>query len=501
MSRPRKNPEFITKECEGCSKKFTVSSRKYRQRFCNKTCAQNSSSVKEKIKLSQLETYRKNYGVDHPMMTDKVISNFKKSMKEKYGVEHALHNHPSLEKSKITKLKKYGDENFNNVKLRKETCLKKYGVDNPRKCENINSKISFTIQKNHFEYLKEYCKSKNIELLFEFDNYIGYDFKNKYKFKCNNCNKNFETDVYKPSHIFCESCNPTDRNTLENELYNFITSIIPSNIIIKRNDRTILFGKELDIYIPFKKLAIELNGLYWHSESGGRINKSYHLNKLKNCMYHGIKLIHVFENEWNYKKNIVKSIIKNHLGCVDLKIYARNCLVKTITENEKSIFLENNHLQGNDRSSIKLGLFYENELVSVMTFGKSRFDKSIQYEMFRYCNKINTSITGGASKLFSYFTKNFSPISVISYNDRRYFDGELYKNLGFVFHSITPPNYFYISSDYKTLYGRQSYQKHKLSKILKNFNPNISEWQNMKLNGFDRIWDCGNGKWVWKKNV
>lgn len=499
MSRPRKNPEFITKKCEGCNKDFTISSRKYRQRFCNKSCAQNSSSVQEKIKNSQLITYRENYGVDHPMKTESVVERFSKTMLSTYGVRHALHKPVLLEKSKNTKLKKYGDENFNNVELRKKTCLIKYGVDNPRKCEHINKKITQTIQKNHFDYLKNYCNSKNITLLFGLEDYVGYDFKNKYSFKCNVCNKTFVSDVYKPAHIFCEVCNPLDHNTIEDELFKFVTSIIPQNVVVKRNDRTILMGKELDIFIPFKNLAIELNGLYWHSENGRNINKFYHLNKYKSCMFHGIKLIHIFENEWNYKKDIVKSIIRNHLGCIDTKIYARNCSVRVITETEKSNFLEMNHMQNNDRSSIKIGLFYNNELVSVMTFGKSRFDKSIQFEMYRYCNKINTSVTGGASKLFGFFVKNYSPESIVSYNDRRYFDGDLYKTLGFLFKSVTPPNYFYITPDYKFLYGRQSYQKHKLVSILEKFSPELSEWENMKQNGFDRIWDCGNGKWIWNK--
>jgi hypothetical protein len=130
MGRPRKNPEFITKTCEGCKKEFTISSDKYRQRFCNKSCAQNTSSVQEKMKLSQLETYRKNYGVDHPMKTKDVVNNFKKSMLEKYGVESALEDASFLEKSKRTKLEKYGDENFNNFEKSIKTCLEKYGVEN-----------------------------------------------------------------------------------------------------------------------------------------------------------------------------------------------------------------------------------------------------------------------------------------------------------------------------------------------------------------------------------
>jgi hypothetical protein len=499
MARPRKNPEFITKTCEGCKKQFTISFRKYRQRFCNKSCAQNTPSVQEKIKKSQLETYQKNYGVDHPMKTEKVVNNFKKSMIEKYGVSCALKKEEFLNKSKLSKKEKYGNENYNNEEQRKQTCLEKYGVDNIRKCKIVNDKLKFTIIKKHFTLLESFCKTKNIQPLFSLEEYKGYHFKNKYKFKCNICNKQFETDVYKPTHIFCEICNPLDNKTLENELFKYISSIIPDNVTIKRNDRTVLFGKELDIYIPFKKLAFELNGLYWHSENGRKIGKFYHLNKLKSCIDHGINLIHIFENEWNYKKDIVKSVIKNLFGYTSEKIYARDCIINNVNEHDKNEFLTKNHLQGKDNSSIRYGLYYKNELVSIMTFCKSRFDKKIQYEMYRYCNKLNTSIVGGASKLFSHFKKEYSPESIVSYNDRRYFDGMVYKQLGFEFIKNTSPNYWYIDKDYKSLFNRIGFQKHKLKKLLTTFNPDLTEWENMKMNGFDRIWDCGNGKWVWKK--
>ncbi len=162
------------------------------------------------------------------------------------------------------------------------------------------------------------------------------------------------------------------------------------------------------------------------------------------------------------------------------------------------IFLKQNHLQGPDRSSVKLGLFDPNDnLVSVMTFLKPRFNSNFQYEIGRLCNKIDIDVIGGTSKLFSYFLKNYRPTSIVSYNDRRYFDGQIYINLGFKFLGNTPPNYFYIVDNYQTIQNRLNWQKCKLKKKLHVFDPSLSEWENMKLNGYDRIWDCGNGKWVW----
>jgi hypothetical protein len=300
--RPRKNPLTIDKICEGCKKTFTISYRKKHQRFCNKSCAQHCPSVLSKMKFSQKETSMKKYGVEHPMKTQGVVDNFKKSMSEKYGVESALKKEEFVNKSSNTKLDRYGDKNYNNKNKYKRTCLEKYGVDNPRKLEEINAKIKNTVMNIHYDYITEYCTTKKITPLFNYDEYLGYNWSNKYRFRCNVCKKEFYSDIYRPSNVFCEVCNPLDNDTLENELFVYINSILPKTTTIKRNDRTILFGKELDIYIPELKIAFELNGLYWHSEVGQGVNKYYHLNKYKSCISHGIKLIHIFENEWNHKK-------------------------------------------------------------------------------------------------------------------------------------------------------------------------------------------------------
>jgi len=200
----------------------------------------------------------------------------------------------------------------------------------------------------------------------------------------------------------------------------------------------------LDIFIPSLNLAIEFNGTFWHSEISGNKNKVYHLNKTKSCIFKGIKLIHIFQFEWDTKKEIIKSILKNIIKKTPNKIYARECEVRDITLQCSIDFLEKNHLQGKDKSSIKLGLYHKNELVSVMTFCKSRFDKKCEYEMSRYCNNLNTSIIGGGNKLFSHFINSYRPNSMVSYSDRRYFNGNIYRQLGFTFVDNTSPSYFYL---------------------------------------------------------
>jgi hypothetical protein len=270
----------------------------------------------------------------------------------------------------------------------------------------------------------------------------------------------------------------------EKEVLDFVKSLTNN---VEENTRKIIAPYELDIYIPEYNLAIEFNGNYWHSEAGGK-DKAYHINKTNTCKDKGIQLLHIFEHQWLEKQEIFKSVIANKLGFSD-KIYARKCKVVELKDCKE--FLEINHLQGNCPSSIKLGLTYNSELVSVMTFGKPRFNKSYEYELIRFCNKLNTSVVGGASKLLKYFETKYKPRSIVSYANLQWSDGGLYNHLGFTQKEISTPNYWWIKSA-ETL-TRYQCQKHKLKDLLGDkFNPKLSEKDNMENNGYSRLFDCGN---------
>ena len=168
------------------------------------------------------------------------------------------------------------------------------------------------------------------------------------------------------------------------------------------------------------------------------------------------------------------------------KIYARKCIVKEITSKEKNEFLNKTHIQGEDRANIKLGLFYNNELVAVMTFCKSRFNKNFEWELSRYSS--SKHVIGGAGKLLKYFERIYKPKSLITYADRRFSQGKLYFTLGFTFDHFSLPNYFYNRG--KIRLSRIQCQKHKLKDILKDFDDNLSESENMYINGWNKIYDC-----------
>lgn len=295
----------------------------------------------------------------------------------------------------------------------------------------------------------------------------------------------------KPSnHLMKQGCPKCfkEKSGVEREITEYISSLGVEYI---ENERKILNGKEIDIYIPIKKIGIEINGLIWHSDLYGTDDK-YHLQKTNDLEKQGIKLIHVFEDEWNDKHDIVKSRLNNILGVTENKLYARKCEIKEVSSEVASDFLNKNHIQGNVGSTVKIGLFYNNKLVSLMTFGKERKalgskGKDGCFEMIRFCNKLNFNVIGGASRLLKYFIKTYNPKQIISYADRRWSQGKLYETLGFDFVKNTTPNYFYIVK--KRRENRFKYRKDIL--IKEGFDSNKSEREIMAERKIPRIYDCG----------
>lgn len=518
MGRPKVNPDFVEKTCPVCLKPFNCKWQKREtQRYCSKICSNADPETKKKIVEAQAKTFKEKYGC-HPMQTKETQANLRASMLEKHGVDWGSKMVGYDAKVKKTKLERYGDETYNNQEKMKLTCLENFGVDNFRKSPEYQIKHTATTLKKYgvehaskstqykdshkklmFEKFLTSPRFENFEALFSFSEYQGVTekFNKKYKFKCKRCQKVNECDISDGRTPKCQDCDNTGCSDFQYEVTQFVKTLCPNDAVVE-NDRTLIRPLEVDIFIPSRNFGIECDGLYYHSEVSGTKNKNYHLNKTKACAANGVRLIHLFENEWHNKKEIVKSILSSILSNTNEKIYGRDCIVKEIDSDIKSAFLEKNHIQGSDHATIKLGLFYGDSLKSVMTFVKSRFDRKVEWEMSRYCSELGNTVIGGGSKLFSYFIKNYNPKSVVSYSDRRYFSGEVYLKLGFTFSSNSPPAYHYIiDSSYYALESRINWQKAKLEKKLLSFDPSLTEWENMKANGFDRIWDCGHSKWIW----
>jgi len=513
--RPEIIKETIKKRIESNLKKYGVDNaaksneiKEKTKQTCLKKYGVISPTLVKEIHQKQINTNLEKYGVKNPQQNKEIQKKQQETLFKNYGVTVPLKNNEIKEKIKQTCLEKYGVNNIAKLEEIKEkikqTCLEKYGVNNPLLYGPIKDKMINGILKKHYNKILKNIKYSNIIFLFSENQYFGnISYKTKYPFQCKICNTFFE-DTLISGHIpRCPNCYPPKLFYKENLLFDYLVSILPLEIIEKHN-RNILDNKELDIYIPSLKLAIEFNGLYWHSDIRGKKYKNYHLNKTKKCNEKGIRLIHIFEDEWINNEEIVKSKLKYILNINNTnKIYARKCVIKEIDSNSSKIFLEKYHIQGADNSSIRIGLFYNNELISIMTFGKFRLalgyklSKENEYELIRFCTG-EKNVIGAGGKLFSYFIKHYNPLKIISYADKRWSNSNaFYSKIGFKLFGETKPNYWYIDKNYMHRIHRFNFRKQVLTKMLPIFDPSLTEWENMQINGYDRIWDCGNLKYEW----
>jgi predicted nucleic acid-binding Zn-ribbon protein len=384
----------------------------------------------------------------------------------------------------------------NNIKTRKKcenTCLERYNKKNIFQSEDVKCLIKNKFINKFILLMNKQSEYLNVKLLD--DIYISEHF--KHNWKCLKCGFEFKQSWNEIQQGYlCLSCYP--RNCGYSKEEKELSDLIKFNFKIIENSRDIISPYELDIYIPSKNIAIEFDGLYWHSDMQ-RKDKNYHSNKTNLCESKNIRLIHIFEDEWIYKNEIVKSKLKQILNLNSNlpKIYARKCEIKEINTKDKNKFLNKYHIQNNDNSIIKLGAFYNDELIAVMTFSHgsiskgSRLQKDI-WELSRFCSNSNYHISGIASKLLSYFKKKYYWKEIFSYADRRWSDGNLYKKIGFELEHITKPNYWYIK-------GLNRIHRFNLRK--RPYEPkDISEWILRQKEGYYRIWDCGHLKFIIRNN-
>lgn len=423
------------KDCYGKCHRFTKKSLEKRKLTCiKKYGAENPQSCKEiqnKIKETCIKKYGENY-------TSIFADRMTQSMIQKYGVRSNLQLKENKEKSK-------------------QTCLKKYGVDNFSKSK---------------EYREFYNKRKFnrvindplIEPLFSTED---FEFNKILTWKCKKCGNIFQSkyDNNWEHRARCLKCFPllNGESNCEKEIHNFL---IDNNIKIETKRRDIISPYELDIYLPDYKIAIEYDGLYWHSDECIK-DPNYHLTKTIHCNNKNIQLIHIFEDEWIHKKEIVKSKLLSYLNIYKTTIDSKDCKVKEIDGNQYENFENINEIQFFLEADIKLGLFYNNELLSIMSF----MNNNSEFELLRYTTKLNTKIINGGSKLLSYFINNYDIKNIITYCDRRWIDKEIFKSLNFEYMKDTSPSFWYTNCHT----NQENYR--------------FQSKEN--LSNYSKIWDCG----------
>lgn len=262
------------------------------------------------------------------------------------------------------------------------------------------------------------------------------------------------------------------------------------NLELSTNTKIIIPPHELDVVIPEHSLAIEYCGLYWHSEQMNR-GKEYHRNKYEKCKHAGIRLITLYEDEWTTKQELIKTKLSHIMGISKQhKVYARTTTIIEVDIDTRRHFFNTNHIQGDGTGSLCYGLLHHGELIACMAF-KRRSDKI--YELTRYAT--SCIVAGGFSKLLKHFTKVNKWDQIISFADLRWSDGTMYQANGWILDSVLPPDYYY-SPDGNVRVHKFNYRRKYLPKMLKEFDPNKSEWENCKANRVYRIWDCGKQRWI-----
>ena len=465
-----------------------------------------SNEIKEKKKQAYLE----HYGCENILQSDEIRNKIKQTNLERYGYEFPSQSILIKEKAKQTNLERYGHNyptQSNDIKYKvRRTNLERYNFEYPIQNKKIQEKIKQTnlerygceyslqskeiqekIKNKYFPNIVKYLSSKK-----EAEDFINNNYSEKTTVSqfANDINVSYTTGLnyirrYNLEEYFYFNSNTSQP---ENDIIEYLKSKGIENII--QSDRNILDGKEIDIYLPDYNVGIEFNGDYWHSELR-KEDKYYHYNKSTIAISKGIFLYHIFSHEWSDEEKRIR--ILNHLGNIlhlnENKIYARKCMIREVDVTEKNSFLSENHIQGKDNSTIKLGLYYNDELVSLMTFCYPRFSKKYNWELSRFCSKHNYNVIGGASKLFKYFVNNYMKDGevIVSYSDIAKTTGKIYNILNFEFVNDASPNYIWwkSDSDYKTRYQCQ----------MKN------EKEIMYSQGYVRVYDCGNKVWIYKKET
>lgn len=445
--------------------------------------------------------------VCHENKTKETLSKMKKTSLSKYQTEFP---NQSIEvKRKIRENSNFTEDEKNAInEKKKETSLKQFGTEHPMK----NSTVKLT-QIQSRKKTQEQTNNKRIKTLMQKKTLIVSENldKSKYEivelrlgtnvkstFRCLQCGQQFDAlSHWGCKVVYCPQCDVSPmRSNMENDVVSIIKEIEPT-IDIELNNRKIIKPKEIDIYLPKYNLGIEVNGMYWHSDKFK--SENYHQDKVKAAMSSGMKLLTIYDYDLSKNKDVIVSMIKNSMNKSSFNVYARKCEIKEVPKVEERNFLNTYHIQGFVGSNICYGLYYNCELVSLMSFGKPRFNKSFEYEIIRFCSKGN--VVGAAGKLLKHFERTIKPKSLMTYADLRYGYGKTYEKIGFEYKYITKPGYFYVNGKGDVVTRYQA-QKHKLLKKYPEYQneTNITEYDIMGSEGYLKIYDCGNAVYVKEYN-
>ena len=477
--------------CQVCGKRFKIVHMDSIPATCSEECKRKQT----------VSTVQSKYGVDYVFQDEGFKTKAKQSNIDRYGVDNPAKSDEIKDKVRQSFLSNYGVTHPRQLKevvdKQKRTLAERYGTPYARMTDPCKYAVYHNFQSDPATFIYEnFNQNPTIQQIMDL------------------CGVNYTTVVHTIHSAKCEDLVKWSAYSLEQDIKNFIQSI--SNTTILMHDRSLISPYEVDMYLPEFKLAIECNPTVTHNSSiedpwgGPPKDKCYHQMKSKRCQEQGVQLIHVFGYEWEYKQDIIKSILRNKLKCNEYVYYARKLtLDDKVPYLESAQFLNENHRQGNCVSAnVRLGLRdSRGELLALMTFGKVRnsISKSSDscdddMELLRFCTKLNTSVVGGCSKLFKYYVRNFPFHSIISYSDFARTSGSVYSKLGFEFERLSTPGYMWVHISNDTYLTRVACQKQNISKTFGDCDIDLSmtESQIMTSLNYVRVYDSGACKWIYR---
>ena len=536
------------------SKNF-VNPEKAKKTNLEKYGVENVSQIEE-IKIKKEETSLRNYGVTHYSKTTERLEKVKKTNLKKYGVEYVLQSKEKKEKAKKTNLERYGVEHYTNREKAKETMLEKYGIEqyvnpekakktnlekygvnNPSKTETVQKKIISTnlkrygtrspMQNEDIQEKSKLTTLKNFGVPYSLQNkevrekaketmIKRYGVENpmqseeiKKKIFSTNLKRYGSTNPYQspktketmlekykvPYYCMTKDCRSKSK---ANSKINQEFSNLLKEFNIEFEEELRIDNYSYDFHITGQNILLEINptpyhNTTWHPHNKIK-NKDYHFNKTLTAKENNYQCIHIWD--WDNLDKVINMLKSKET------LYARNLEMKEIDKKIANEFLDKYHLQNKCNGNIvNLGLYKDNELIQLMTFGKPRYNKNYEYELLRLCTNNKYKIVGGSEKLFKFFIKNYSPKSIISYCDNSKFTGEVYERLGFTLSSYGKPSkhWYNIDTDKHitdNLLKQRGFDQ-LLGKEYGTFGKGTSNKDLMIENNFVEIYDCGQSTWIY----
>lgn len=331
-------------------------------------------------------------------------------------------------------------------------------------------------------------------------NYDNVEFSNSSEKATFNCPKHGDFEQAPVYHVHqghgCPQCGSVGPSKGQLEVHSFLSQY--TEVVL---EHPIGGRKRLDVFLPKFNLAVEFHGLIWHSTMYSKHPLNLHQRHV-DAAKNGIRVIHVFQDEWEQRRGAVEGILRSAIGA-STKRYARSGTVRALNDAEARKFIDATHVQGSAAGCIHYGLLIDGQVTAAMSFSKNTSirEHKVAYgvwELTRYCS--SETVVGGASRLFKAFLRDHRPCRVISYSDIRMFTGGMYKALGFAVENVSEPSYTYVRSGALKRFSKSRFQRRFLPKLLgESFDPSLSEASNCAKAGWFQLFDCGKIRWAWSR--